>query len=221
MVFCSILPAARICAAVSSPFSRIEFSFLKDIVVRLRTAGYEVRGAMANSVGAAWAVSRYGCEQSPSDPAHGRWPAIGRSPPASRTADRRRSNQPRRNRNRPSARDLQLGKRRPQHNNVPFVGWCGDQSGHSFSTEPRRKSAQLNFRVAVLSGGFFPNVFKDGRSDERVQTRICQHAIDDRRRQPRRFVFPRHNGPRRAPREAKCVRLLIEHPKACRFECSL
>jgi protein ImuB len=40
-----------------------EFSFLKDIVVRLRTAGYEVRGAMADTVGAAWAVSRYGCEQ--------------------------------------------------------------------------------------------------------------------------------------------------------------
>ncbi|HEY4207502.1 MAG TPA: DNA polymerase Y family protein [Puia sp.] len=37
-----------------------EREYLKDIVTRLRTAGYDVRAAIADTIGAAWAVSRYG-----------------------------------------------------------------------------------------------------------------------------------------------------------------
>jgi protein ImuB len=37
-----------------------ERGYLKEIVIRLRSKGYDVRGAMADTVGAAWAVSRYG-----------------------------------------------------------------------------------------------------------------------------------------------------------------
>lgn len=40
-----------------------EHPYLKDIVVRLRTAGYQVRGAMADTVGGAWAVARFGKDQ--------------------------------------------------------------------------------------------------------------------------------------------------------------
>jgi len=37
-----------------------EHGYLKEIVTRLRNKGYDVRGAMADTVGAAWAVARYG-----------------------------------------------------------------------------------------------------------------------------------------------------------------
>lgn len=40
-----------------------EHTYLKDIIVRLRTAGYQVRGAMADTVGGAWAVARFGTDQ--------------------------------------------------------------------------------------------------------------------------------------------------------------
>ena len=39
-----------------------ERPYFKEIVTRLRTAGYDVRGAMADTVGAAWAIARYGRE---------------------------------------------------------------------------------------------------------------------------------------------------------------
>ncbi|MGX5817979.1 Y-family DNA polymerase [Chitinophaga lutea] len=36
-----------------------EEAYLKDIVTRLRTAGYEVRAAMADTIGVAWAMARF------------------------------------------------------------------------------------------------------------------------------------------------------------------
>lgn len=40
-----------------------EHSYLRDIVVRLRSAGIEARGAMADTIGTAWAIARYGREK--------------------------------------------------------------------------------------------------------------------------------------------------------------
>lgn len=37
-----------------------EEPYLKDIVTRLKTMGYHVRAAMADTIGAAWAIARYG-----------------------------------------------------------------------------------------------------------------------------------------------------------------
>jgi len=37
-----------------------EKDYLKEIVTRLRTIGYDVRAAMAGTIGTAWAISRYG-----------------------------------------------------------------------------------------------------------------------------------------------------------------
>ena len=37
-----------------------ERPYLKEIITRLRAAGYQVRGAMADTIGAAWAVARFG-----------------------------------------------------------------------------------------------------------------------------------------------------------------
>lgn len=37
-----------------------ERPYLKEILTRLRRAGYEVRAAMADTIGAAWAIARYG-----------------------------------------------------------------------------------------------------------------------------------------------------------------
>lgn len=37
-----------------------ERPYLKEILTRLRKAGYEVRAAMADTIGAAWAIARYG-----------------------------------------------------------------------------------------------------------------------------------------------------------------
>jgi len=37
-----------------------ERAYLKDLVIKLRSSGYDVRGAMANTIGAAWAVCHYG-----------------------------------------------------------------------------------------------------------------------------------------------------------------
>lgn len=37
-----------------------EHSYLKELVTRLRAFGYDVRGAIADTIGTAWAVSRYG-----------------------------------------------------------------------------------------------------------------------------------------------------------------
>ncbi len=39
-----------------------DFPYVHDIVRKLRTRGYDVRAAMADTIGAAWAVSRYGNE---------------------------------------------------------------------------------------------------------------------------------------------------------------
>lgn len=40
-----------------------EHAYLRDMVVRLRSAGIESRGAMADTMGAAWAIARYGTEK--------------------------------------------------------------------------------------------------------------------------------------------------------------
>lgn len=37
-----------------------EKSYLKEVVTRLRSKGFDVRGAMADTIGAAWAVARFG-----------------------------------------------------------------------------------------------------------------------------------------------------------------
>jgi len=37
-----------------------ERPYFKDIVTRLRSSGYDVRGAMADTIGAAWAIARFG-----------------------------------------------------------------------------------------------------------------------------------------------------------------
>jgi len=37
-----------------------EYNYLKEIVTRLRSKGYDVRGAITDTIGAAWAVARYG-----------------------------------------------------------------------------------------------------------------------------------------------------------------
>ncbi|MBW8687862.1 Y-family DNA polymerase [Chitinophaga rhizophila] len=37
-----------------------ETGYLKEIITKLRAIGYDVRGAMADTIGTAWAVSRYG-----------------------------------------------------------------------------------------------------------------------------------------------------------------
>lgn len=37
-----------------------EHDYLKDLVIRLRESGYQVRGAMADTIGCAWAVARFG-----------------------------------------------------------------------------------------------------------------------------------------------------------------
>jgi protein ImuB len=59
-----------------------EASYLKDLVVRLRTAGYEVRGAMADTIGTAWAISRYGRDQ-PIITAGGQAASLAALPPSS------------------------------------------------------------------------------------------------------------------------------------------
>lgn len=58
-----------------------EYPYLKDIVVRLRTAGYQVRGAMADTIGCAWAVARFGKNQ-PLIPAGKTADGLARLPPA-------------------------------------------------------------------------------------------------------------------------------------------
>ena len=40
-----------------------ERGYLKEIITRLRSKGYDVRGAMADTIGAAWAISRFGKKQ--------------------------------------------------------------------------------------------------------------------------------------------------------------
>jgi len=40
-----------------------EETYLKEIVTRLQTAGYTVRAAMADTIGAAWAATRYGVSE--------------------------------------------------------------------------------------------------------------------------------------------------------------
>jgi len=40
-----------------------ERGYLKEIITRLRGKGYDVRGAMADTIGTAWAVARYGREK--------------------------------------------------------------------------------------------------------------------------------------------------------------
>ena len=37
-----------------------EKSYFREIVIKLRTAGYDVRGAMADTIGTAWAIARFG-----------------------------------------------------------------------------------------------------------------------------------------------------------------
>ncbi len=37
-----------------------ERSYLKGIILRLKSAGYDVRSAMADTIGAAWAIARFG-----------------------------------------------------------------------------------------------------------------------------------------------------------------
>lgn len=37
-----------------------EQTYLKEMILKLRAYGYDVRGAMANTIGTAWAISRYG-----------------------------------------------------------------------------------------------------------------------------------------------------------------
>lgn len=37
-----------------------EYNYLKDLILKLQSKGYQVRGAIADTVGAAWAVARFG-----------------------------------------------------------------------------------------------------------------------------------------------------------------
>lgn len=57
-----------------------EAGYLKEIITRLRSKGYDARGAMADTIGAAWAVSRYGTER-PLIPVGECKPAIKGLPP--------------------------------------------------------------------------------------------------------------------------------------------
>jgi len=58
-----------------------EKSYLKEIVTRLRSKGYDVRAAMADTIGAAWAISRFG-KIKPIIEANGQAEALLPLPPA-------------------------------------------------------------------------------------------------------------------------------------------
>lgn len=58
-----------------------EREYLKEIIGKLRTSGYDVRGAIADTAGAAWAVSRFG-KITPIIEAGDQVSAIGPLPPA-------------------------------------------------------------------------------------------------------------------------------------------
>jgi protein ImuB len=60
--------------------------YLREIVNRLRTRGYDVRGAMADTIGAAWAIARFGRVQSIID-IGGQTTALLPLPPASLRLD--------------------------------------------------------------------------------------------------------------------------------------
>lgn len=58
-----------------------EMAYLKDIVTRLRGSGYDVRAAMADTIGAAWAASRYSLTDAIIEPGD-QFNAIQAFPPA-------------------------------------------------------------------------------------------------------------------------------------------
>ncbi|MXV16582.1 Y-family DNA polymerase [Hufsiella ginkgonis] len=63
-----------------------ERDYLKEIITRLRSKGYDVRGAMADTAGAAWAVARFG-RVKPIIPANGQMDALLPLPPAALRLD--------------------------------------------------------------------------------------------------------------------------------------
>ena len=75
---------------------------------------------------------------------------------------------------------------------------------------PSGKSAQLQLAVAIQSGDFFIDVFKNNGADERRKLWGCQHAVDDRCRETGALVIGLQDGPRRAASQSQGLRLLIE-----------
>ncbi|MFC0513170.1 DNA polymerase Y family protein [Mucilaginibacter angelicae] len=63
-----------------------ERGYLKEIVLKLRAAGFDVRAAIADTPGAAWAVSRF-ARVSPIVPANGQAPILAGLPPAALRLD--------------------------------------------------------------------------------------------------------------------------------------
>lgn len=57
---------------------------------------------------------------------------------------------------------------------------------------PSGKSAQLQLAVAIQSGDFFIDVFKNNGADEWRKLWGCQHAVDDRCRET--GALPRASG---------------------------
>lgn len=58
-----------------------ESAYLKEIILRLKGKGYDVRGAMADTIGTAWAIARYG-RISPIIESYGQATALLHLPPA-------------------------------------------------------------------------------------------------------------------------------------------
>lgn len=58
-----------------------EAAYLETILAKLKAAGYTARGAIADTVGAAWALARYGAEQWIAPPA-AHWQDLLSLPPA-------------------------------------------------------------------------------------------------------------------------------------------
>src|SRR6478736_2757768 len=75
---------------------------------------------------------------------------------------------------------------------------------------PSGKSAQLQLAVAIHSGDFFINVFKNNGADEWRKLWGCQHAVDDRCRETGALVIGLQDGPGRAASQSQGLRLLIE-----------
>ena len=73
---------------------------------------------------------------------------------------------------------------------------------------PSGKSAQLQLAVAIQSGDFFIDVFKNNGADEWRKLWGCQHAVDDRCRETGALVIGLQDGPRRAASQSQGLRLL-------------
>jgi hypothetical protein len=80
--------------------------------------------------------------------------------------------------------------------------------------ETCRKSAQLNFVVAIEAGKLLFDILQNRRPRARGQLRRRQHSIDRRGRKARCLVVRFENDPGGASRKSKCSCLLVKCEQA-------